>query len=334
MKMKIIKKSAIIGVIASFLFLATAPVVMSSSNNDDEKTYCKTRYPIILVHGVCGFDDIAGVVEYWYGIPDKLTDDGAEVRSAKLSAQANNDVRANQLIDQIEAYLADTGASKVNIIAHSHGSTTSRQAAFMRPDLVASLTTIAGPHKGSPVAEFASAEIPPSIQGIGYAAGDLLGMIIDLFSGYDSLDQDTAGLVEHFSMAGIAEFNAEYPCAGVPTSDDSNARGADRETFVRNGTAHTIRYYSWTGKSQMTNVLDPLDYLWPVLHLINKHYGMQEDDGFVGVTGSHMGVVINDTYDWNHADEVNHLLGIRKPFSVDPRNVIREHANRLKNAGL
>jgi len=332
--MKTIKTTAIIGIIASFLLLATAPVAMSNGGSSNEKTYCKTSYPIILVHGVCGFDKIAGVVEYWYGIPGKLTSDGAKVRSAKLSAQANNDVRAAQLIEQIEEFLSDVGKTKVNIIAHSHGSTTSRQAAYIRPDLVASLTTIAGPHKGSPVADFANEEIPPAIQGIGYAAGDLLGLIIDLFSGYDSLDQDTAGLVEHFSQAGIDQFNEDYPCAGVPDSDDPVARGADRETFMVNGTPHTIRYYSWTGSSQMTNVVDALDYLWPVLHLINKHYGIQEDDGFVGVTGSHMGIVINDDYDWNHADEVNHLLGIRKPFSVDPRNVIREHANRLKNIGL
>lgn len=332
--MKTFKLTGILGLVTCFLFLAISPVAMAGSSNNNAKTYCKTKYPIILVHGVCGFDKIAGLVDYWYGIPKKLKDDGAVVREAKISAQASNDLRANQLIAQIEAYLADTGAPKVNIIAHSHGSTTSRQAAYIRPELVASLTTIAGPHKGSPVADFANEEIPPAIQGIGYAAGDVLGMIIDLFSGYEGLSQDTAGLVAHFSRDGIAQFNALYPCAGVPASDDYNARGAASETFTFNGSSHTIKYYSWTGKSQMTNVLDALDYLWPVLHLINKHYGIQEDDGFVGRSGAHFGVVLSDSYEWNHADEVNHLLGIRKPFSVDPRNVIREHANRLKNAGL
>jgi triacylglycerol lipase len=307
---------------------------MASSGNSSAKTYCKTKYPIILVHGVCGFDKIAGMVDYWYGIPQKLVEDGAVVRSAKLSAQSNNDQRADQLIAQIEKFLADTGAAKVNIIAHSHGSTTSRQAAYLRPELVASLTTIAGPHKGSPVADFANEKIPPTIQGIGFAVGDLLGMIIDLFSGYEGLGQDTSGLVAHFTKDGIAKFNALYPSKGVPVSEDINARGAANETFTFNGKSHKVYYYSWTGISQMTNVLDPLDYLWPVLHLINKYYGMNEDDGFVGRAGSHFGVVINDTYDWNHADEVNHLLGVRKPFSVDPRTVIREHANRLKNAGL
>lgn len=31
-------------------------------------TYTETRYPIVLAHGLFGFDSIAGV-EYWYGIP-------------------------------------------------------------------------------------------------------------------------------------------------------------------------------------------------------------------------------------------------------------------------
>ena len=332
--MKLLKTTGILGLITCFLFIAISPMAIAGSKKPAEKTYCKTKYPIILVHGVCGFDTIAGLVDYWYGIPKKLTDDGAVVRQAKLSAQSNNDDRTNQLIDQIEDFLADTGAPKVNIIAHSHGSTTSRQAAYIRPELVASLTTIAGPHKGSPVADFANEDIPPVIQGIGYLAGDALGKIIDIVSGSDGLSQDTEGLLKHFTKDGIAMFNALYPSKGVPVSDDNNARGADRETFTFNGQSHTIRYYSWTGRSQMTNVLDALDYLWPVLHYINKYYGMQEDDGFVGVNGSHFGVVLNDQYEWNHADEVNHLLGIRKPFSVDPRSVIREHANRLKNVGL
>jgi len=297
-------------------------------------TKCKTKYPIILVHGVCGFDKIAGFVDYWYGIPQKLSKEGATVRSAKLSAQSNNEARGEQLLDQILDYLADTGAKKVNIIAHSHGCTTSRYAAYMRPDLVASLTLIAGPHKGSPVADWANEEVPPVIQDIGFSAGDLLGKIIDLLSGNDGLEQDTKGLMKHFTQEGIAYFNANYPSSGVPTCDDAYCRGSQSETFNVNGTNHVIKYYSWTGNKQMTNIFDALDYLWPVLHLINKHYGMNEDDGFVGVNGSHFGLVLNDSYPWNHADEVNHLLGIRQPFSADPRDVIAQHASRLKGVGL
>ncbi|KPA15816.1 lactonizing lipase [Candidatus Magnetomorum sp. HK-1] len=326
--MKTLKTTTILAIISSFIILTTNTMAMAGSS------YCKTKYPILLVHGVLGFDSIAGMVDHWYGIPKKLKDGGAIVRQAKMSALNNNDVRTDQLIKEIEDFLSDTGASKVNLIAHSHGSTTSRQAAYIRPELVASLTTIAGPHKGAPVADFASEQIPPSIQGIAFDAGDLVGEILDLLSGNDGLSQSTEGMMIHFTQEGIQEFNEKYPCKGVPTKNSRNARGDEKETFYVNGQPHTIKYYSWTGNAQKTNILDPDNNLWPVLHFVNMFYGTYEDDGLIGVNSSHLGMVLCDTYKWNHLDEINQNLGIRKPFSADPRNVIREHANRLKMAGL
>jgi triacylglycerol lipase len=40
--------------------------------------YTQTKYPIVLVHGLFGFDNI-GLLEYWYGIPSALRSDGARV---------------------------------------------------------------------------------------------------------------------------------------------------------------------------------------------------------------------------------------------------------------
>ena len=40
--------------------------------------YTKTKYPIVLTHGMLGFDSILGV-DYWYGIPSALRRDGAQV---------------------------------------------------------------------------------------------------------------------------------------------------------------------------------------------------------------------------------------------------------------
>lgn len=40
--------------------------------------YTETKYPIVLVHGLFGFDKI-GPVDYWYGIPSALRSDGAKV---------------------------------------------------------------------------------------------------------------------------------------------------------------------------------------------------------------------------------------------------------------
>ena len=40
--------------------------------------YTQTKYPIVLGHGMLGFDSILGI-DYWYGIPAALRRDGASV---------------------------------------------------------------------------------------------------------------------------------------------------------------------------------------------------------------------------------------------------------------
>jgi len=63
-------------------------------------------------------------------------------------------------------------------------------------------------------------------------------------------------------------------------------------------------------------------------------FGSENNDGLVGTCDSHLGQVIRDDYSMNHLDEVNLLFGIHHLFSTDPITTYRNHANRLKNAGL
>lgn len=56
------------------------------------KTEAQTRYPIVLVHGLLGFDDILGL-DYFYQVPADLRKNGATVLVAKVSAVNDNDVR-------------------------------------------------------------------------------------------------------------------------------------------------------------------------------------------------------------------------------------------------
>ena len=55
-------------------------------------TATQTRYPIVLVHGLFGFDSALGV-DYFYGIPDALRRDGAKVYVAQVSAANSTEVR-------------------------------------------------------------------------------------------------------------------------------------------------------------------------------------------------------------------------------------------------
>jgi len=91
-----------------------------------------------------------------------------------------------------------------------------------------------------------------------------------------------------------------------------------------------IRYYSWGGTGVLTNPLDVSD---PFLALFSP-LTPGPNDGFVGRCSTHLGQVIRDNYLLNHFDEVNQIAGLRSPFVVDPRSIYRDHANRLKNAGL
>ena len=58
---------------ATLLAAAVLPATSFASG------YTQTRYPIVLVHGVFGFNNI-GPVEYFYGIPYALQVDGAVAR--------------------------------------------------------------------------------------------------------------------------------------------------------------------------------------------------------------------------------------------------------------
>lgn len=114
----------------------------------------------MLVHSLFGLDNI-GFVEYFYGIPSNLRADGAKVYTVQVSAANKTDVRGEQLLTQVKQILAAAGAAKVNLMGHSHVGPTARYVAPVRPDLVASVSTIAGVDKGAAVADFLLKVAPP-----------------------------------------------------------------------------------------------------------------------------------------------------------------------------
>lgn len=282
-------------------------------------TYTKTKYPIVLAHGMAGFDSLFGVLDYFYGIESTLKAGGAEVYITHVPQFNSSEARGEALLAQVEDISARTG-KKVNLIGHSHGGFDVRYVAAVRPDLIASVTTVGSPHKGADLATF----LRDHVQGGGFTEGVLslfansLGMLLGLLSGHTSPQDAIAGL-DSLSAAGTATFNAKYP-AGLPAT----ACGAGAAS--QGG----IRFYSWTGTHAFTNILDVADL---PLKLSSTVYS-EANDGLVGKCSAHFGTVIRDDFDMNHLDEVNQTLGITALFSTNPKTVFRTHANRLKNEGL
>jgi triacylglycerol lipase len=308
MPMKMLIRALCAGAIA---LAVAAPAAQAS-------TYAQTRYPIVLVHGLMGFSSIAGV-EYFYQIPETLRSQGAVVYTVKLSQSNNDIVRGEQLLSQVEQILAATGAKKVNLIGHSQGGLDARYVAAVRPDLVASVTTVGTPHKGSAVADlllstngFTQSVVNSVLNGI----SELIAWI----SGGSGNPQSAQQALEALSSSGTAAFNKSYP-AGVPTSCSGDGAHS----------AQGVQFYSWGGTGVLTNVLDATD---PFLGLTSLAFGFTGNDGLVSQCSNHFGKIIADNYFQNHLDEVNQFIGLVSPFTTNPLTLFSQQANRLKNAGL
>jgi len=287
----------------------------------DDTGYTETKYPIVLVHGLFGFDTLAGV-DYFFGIPQALTKSGATVYVSQISAANSTEVRGEQLLEQVQEVLAITGAEKVNLIGHSHGGPTARYVASVAPELVASVTSIGGVNKGSRVADILRGTIPEDSlpEGVAVKITEAFVAMINLLSGGGDLPQDPLEALASLTTQGSLEFNQKFP-EGVPTTECGEG-----DYIGPNG----VYYYSWTGDRNFTNALDPSDAFLVVLGLAFD----EPNDGLVGTCSTHLGKVIRDDYKMNHLDEINGLLGITHLFETDPKTLYRQHANRLKLQGL
>lgn len=281
--------------------------------------YAQTRYPIVLVHGLFGFDSLFGL-DYFYGIPDNLRRNGATVFVAQVSAANSTEVRGEQLLSQVRNILALTGAQKVNLIGHSQGGPTARYVAGVAPQLVASVTTVGGVNRGSRVADVLRGVAPQGSvsEAIANGAAKAFVSLISIASGGGRLPQMPTAALDSLTTAGSTRFNQRFS-AGVPT------QGCGDGAYVVKG----VHYYSWTGTGHLTNALDASD---AALGLTGLVFG-EPNDGLVSACAARLGQNLG-SYRQNHLDEVNQLLGLRDWFSPDPVALYRQHANRLKNAGL
>ena len=123
-------------------------------------SYRTPKNPIVLAHGLFGFDELrlAGSyfpgVQYWRGITEALKSNGIEAIATSVPPSGSIEKRAEKLSQEI---YERAGGKSVNIIAHSMGGLDSRYmiSRINPPNVkVLSLTTIATPHRGSAFADY------------------------------------------------------------------------------------------------------------------------------------------------------------------------------------
>lgn len=154
-----------------------------------------TRYPVVFAHGLSGFDDILGF-DYWgndwgnfvFDSCDKFLepicnphiDDDQRSFVATVQPFHNSELRGTQLADDIEGYMASTGASMVNIIGHSQGGIDARKAASelhrrLGRRSVYFLLSVSSPHRGTPVATAIMEDfVGTPVEGLAEIFGDVI----------------------------------------------------------------------------------------------------------------------------------------------------------------
>lgn len=262
-------------------------------------------YPIVLAHGMAGFEHLANLefVPYWYRIPEHLEALGETVHVTEVDPLNTSDVRGSQLLGQIELLLSQTGHEKVILVGHSQGGLDARWVAHHRPERVAAVLTIATPHGGSPVCDVVLGIVPDD------RIHDLADALVNFFGQafYDELGNESSLMAPTrlFTSEGIAEFNARITdqpgVAYYSVTGRSDKAASDEHCFVPDSPEFVDKYWE---------VVDPIaPELWFSESVVSSLSG-EPSDGLVPVSsgkwGRFLGCIPAD-----HMDEVGQLLGDR-----------------------
>jgi triacylglycerol lipase len=169
-------KKSLLAVMALLLFF---PAVLMAGGSSDT---CDTSYPIVLAHGMGTQAEIMQFIPYWGDIDGALEDEGAEVYITSVNAMDATASKAAQWKAQVLEIMAVTGAAKVNVIGHSHGCLYTRYAIsnLGMGSMVASHTSLAGPHRGSSAADMIMGLIPDDMEPM---VGDVLDTLMSFLMG-------------------------------------------------------------------------------------------------------------------------------------------------------
>lgn len=171
----------------------------------------RLQAPIVLLHGLCGFDRVLmhrrPVLEYFPGIGDYLRAAGNHVLVPKLSPTASIATRAAEL----RAYLRrEVGRQRVHLVGHSLGGLDSRYyiSRLDGAERVISLTSVGTPHRGTPFADWGLARfarfLRPLLRWAGLEEDAFHDLTVESCQRFNEVVPDVPG-VHYRSIAGVCE---------------------------------------------------------------------------------------------------------------------------------
>jgi triacylglycerol lipase len=172
---------------------------------------CRTApYPIVLAHGMAGFERI-GPVNYFFNVAADLRARGEPVFESQVSPYDRSEVRGQALAQFIDQTLRTTGACKVNLIAHSQGGIDGRYviSGLRYGDRIAALVTVGTPHRGTVVADVALGTVQLS----SFTAETLNALLLAIqgLTSNQTGNPNIQANLRQLATDTMASFNASHP---------------------------------------------------------------------------------------------------------------------------
>jgi pimeloyl-ACP methyl ester carboxylesterase len=246
------------------------------------ETASETRHPVIFAHGMGGWDSLAGYSYFgddgwgtfvgdacsflemngcnpWIARGQQANN---KAEAFQVSALNTSEVRGEQLYNHVRNFMATTGATRVNFVAHSQGGFDIRKAAHRLKGVsingvaagtakVGAMISVSSPHRGSPYAKrvldlyarnssnvFCGAL--PAVNGVDpclAAAAKIGDLFYDFATGSsDGGNNIIAGILQLVyndydandgKVTGARVFNQNYPIAGIAGYVGSFITGQD-----------------------------------------------------------------------------------------------------------
>lgn len=174
---------------------------------------CRTKYPVILIHGIF-FRDWQ-FFNYWHRIPAALIRNGGQIYYGRQQSAASLQRSGSDISRTILQVIQETGAEKVNLIAHSKGGLDCRYAisCLGMDKYVATLTTVGTPHKGCDMVDLFLKKLPDK----------LVRSVADRYNKiFTRLGDDTPDFMA--GIQGLSAERAKYYDSEMPDSPDVSYR--------------------------------------------------------------------------------------------------------------
>lgn len=261
----------------------------------------RVRYPIVLMHGFGYFASLRRGGHLHHEALN-LRAHGVTAYAPNVAAYDTVRARSGLWTSRLKFILRETGAKRLNLIAHSMGGLDARYliSTLGMHDVIASLVTVSTPHRGSGVAEI----VLEQPQRVREWTADFLNWM-----GTVSLSDATADF-----LRSVSELTPEFVCTEFNPHVENHP---------------SVRYYSYAGRAgRGTDV--PIN---PILRIQNSMlYAREgENDGFVSPESAEWGEFLG-TIDADHTQQIG--LNFVGGSAFDSNSFYSEIVKRLAADGL